>query len=59
MSFELKIGDKLCNFISLCRSPSHTQDEFEKYSENFETNVEPSFHNNIFLIVVIGDLSVT
>ena len=36
INFELKIGDKFCNFISLYRSSSQTQDEFEKFSENFE-----------------------
>ena len=31
INFELKIGDKLCNFISLCRSPSQSLDEFENF----------------------------
>ena len=31
ISFELKVGDKLCNFISLYRSPSETENEFEKF----------------------------
>ena len=29
-NFRLKIGEKLCNSISLYRSPSQTQDEFKK-----------------------------
>ena len=32
--FELKIGDKICRFISLYRSPSQTQDEFDKFADN-------------------------
>ena len=40
INFELKIGDKLCNFISLYRSPSQSQDEFENFSENFERNLD-------------------
>ena len=56
--FELKIGDKLCNFTSLYRSPSQTQDEFEKFSENLERNLDGLFQNNPFLIVVIGDFNV-
>ena len=36
INFELKIGDKLCNFIFLNRSVSQTQDEFETFSENLE-----------------------
>ena len=38
--FELKIDEKLCNFISLCRSPSQTQDEFDKFTENLELNLD-------------------
>ena len=56
--FELKIGDKLCNFISLYRSPSQSQDEFEKFSENLERNLDRLFQNNPFLVVVIGDFNV-
>ena len=45
ISFELKMGDKLSNFISLCRTPSQTQEKFEKFSENLEKNVERLFQN--------------
>ena len=41
INFELKIGDKLCNFVALYRSPSHTQDEFEKFSDNLELKKIP------------------
>ena len=43
ISFELKIGDKLCNFICLYRSPSQTQDEFDKFSENLKRNLDLLF----------------
>ena len=56
--FELKIGDKLCNFISLYRSPSQSQDEFEKFSENLERNLDSLFQNNPFLVAVIRDFNV-
>ena len=36
LKFELKIGDKSCNFIALYRSPSQSQDDFEIFSHNFE-----------------------
>ena len=49
--FELKIGDKFFNIISLCSSPSQTQDEFEKYSENHERILDRLFRNNPFLVV--------
>ena len=54
----MKIGDQLCNFISLYRSPSQTQDEFEKFSENLERNLDCLFQNNPFLVVVITDFNV-
>ena len=40
--FELKIGDKTCNFLSLYRSPNQRQDDFETFTENLELNLENS-----------------
>ena len=40
LKFELKIGDKSCNFIAFYRSPSQSQDDFESFSENFEMTLE-------------------
>ena len=37
---ELMVGDKLCNFIALYRSPSQSQDLLESFKENFELNLE-------------------
>ena len=36
----MKIADKVCNFISLFRSPGKTLDDFETFSKNFELNLE-------------------
>ena len=58
INFELKIGDKLCNFVALYRSPSQTQDEFEKFSDNLELNMGTlSQKLCLFLVVAIGDIS--
>ena len=57
INVELKIVDKLCNFISLHRSPIQTQDEFETFSENLERNLDRLFQNNPFLVVVIGEIN--
>ena len=43
MSFELKIGDKLYNFVSF---------------ENLERDLDRLFQSNPFLIVVISDFNV-
>ena len=57
INFEMKIGDKVCNFISLYRSPSQTLDDFETFSKNFELNLENIVHRNPFLVVAIGDFN--
>ena len=57
MNFELNIVGKICNFVFLYRSPSQTQDEFEKVIDNLELNLENLCQNNPFLIVLIGDLN--
>ena len=44
--FELKIGDKTCNFLSLYRSPSQSQDDFETFTENLELNLENLMQKN-------------
>ena len=57
MNFELNIVGKICNFVSLYRSPSQTQDEFKKIIDNLELNLENLCQNNPFLIALIGDLN--
>ena len=57
INFELRIGDKTCNFIVLYRSPSQSQDVFESFYENFERTLHNLAQNNPFLLVAIGDLN--
>ena len=57
INFELNIGGKICNVISLYRSPIQTQGEFEKLIDNLELNLETLCQNNPFQIVLIGDLN--
>ena len=52
----MRIGDKVCNFISLYRSPNQSLDEFETFADNLELNLDTIVLNNPFLIVLIGDL---
>ena len=58
INFEFKVGDKLCHYISLYKSPSQTQDEFEKFSENLERNLDRLLQNNSFFVAVISDFNV-
>ena len=54
--FELKISDKISNFVVLYRSPSQSQDEFETFSGNFEMNLEILLQKTLLLITTIGDI---
>ena len=45
INFELKIGDKLCKFVALYRSPSQTQGKLEKFSDNLQLNLSTLSHN--------------
>ena len=40
INFEIKIENKLCNFIVLYRSPSQSQDTFESFIDNLELNID-------------------
>ena len=53
LNFELKIGDKSCNFIALYRFPSQSQDDFET-SNNFEITLETLAQKGSFLTTTIG-----
>ena len=55
--FELQIGSKICNFISLYRSPSQTADNFDSFLDNLKLNLDAMTDNNPFLVVGIGDFS--
>ena len=48
INFEIRIGGKLCRFVSLYRSPSQAQDDFESFANNFELNIDTSTANNTF-----------
>ena len=58
INFEIKIKDKLCNFISLYGSPNQWQDDFESFINNLELNIDSVMVNNPFLAVILGDFNV-
>ena len=57
ITFEIKLGDKICNFVSLCRSPNQSEDDFENFCNNFELTLDAVLATNLFLIVAIGDFN--
>ena len=50
----MKIGDKVCSLISVCRSLCRTLDDFETFSKNFELNLKNIVHRNPFLVMAVG-----
>ena len=57
INFEVKIGNKTCNFASLYRFPSQTKDEFENFIKTLELNLEHIANKSLFLFVVLCDFS--
>lgn len=53
ITFQLEIGDKICNFVSLYKSLRHSHDEFE--FTNFELSLGSLFQNKLFLVLADGD----
>ena len=54
ITFEIKLGDKICNFVSLYRSPNQSEDDFENFCNKFELTLDAVSATNHFLIVAIG-----
>ena len=57
MNIGLKIGGKLCCIITLYRTPSQSQLEFENFFEKLELSLDSLVQKNAFLILLIGDLN--
>ena len=53
ISFELQIGSKTCEIVSLYRCPSQTSDGFKKFTDNFELTLDTLADSNSHLIVVL------
>ena len=57
IAFELRIGDKLCSFIFLYRSPNQSSDDFASFLDNFELTLDILAQKNPFLMVALGDFN--
>ena len=57
INFEIMIGNKICNFITLHRLPSQNQDDFQTSIDNLKMNLETLAQRNPFLMVVVGDFN--
>ena len=55
---QVLIANKLCNFISLYRSPSQPTDIFDQFADSLELTLDEVANHNSFLIFVLGDFNV-
>ena len=56
--FQVLIANKLCNFISLYRSPSKPTGISYRFADNLELTLDEVDNHNPFLIVVLGDFNI-
>ena len=57
ITFEIKLGDKICNFVSWYRSQNQSEDDFENFCNNFKLILDAVLTTNPFLTVAIGDFN--
>ena len=55
--FDIKLGDKICSFVVLYRSPSQSSDEFESFSKNLELTLDRVMKNTPYMMVLLGDFN--
>ena len=55
ISFEMRIGDTVCNFISLYRSPKKSLEKFETFADKLKLDLDTIAESNHFLIVLLID----
>ena len=55
--FDIKLGNTICSFIVLYRSPSQSSDEFESFSINLELTLDRVMKNTPYMMVLLGDFN--
>ena len=57
MNFVMRIGNKVCKFISLYRSPNSSLEDFKTFLDNLELSLGRIDKSNSFLIVLLGEIN--
>ena len=57
ITFEISIGNQVCHFIHLYRSPRQTQEQFQTFISNLKLSLDALLCGNPFLTVMIGDFN--
>ena len=53
---EVRLGERLCNFLTVYFSPSQSQDKFEKFCQNLQFKLKFSSPKIPFLTILIGNI---
>ena len=56
--FDIKLGDKFCNFIVLYRSISQSTDKLESFLKNAELTLDRVMQNTPYMMVLLGYFNV-
>ena len=51
--FSDRTGGKLCRYVSLYRSQSQSQDDFEAFANNFELHLDTATANKFFYLLFL------
>ena len=54
---EISFVGKVCNFISLCCSPSQSHDVSETFADNLELNLDTIATKNPYLMIILSDFN--
>ena len=57
MNFLMRIGNKVCKFISLYRSPNSSLEDFKTFLDSFKLSLGRIDKSNSFLIVLLGEIN--
>ena len=57
INFEIGLGEKMCNFISLNKSPSQSKDILESFGDDLQLNLNSITVKNPYVIVLLGDFN--
>ena len=57
MNFVMRIGNKVCKFISLYRSPNSSLEDFKTFLDSFKLSLGRIDKSNSFLIVLLGEIN--
>ena len=57
MNFVMRIGNKVCKFISLYRSPNSTLEDFKTFLDSLKLRLGRIDKSNSFLIVLLGEIN--